>query len=192
VMEHRQRLRFWEGESVFRLERDALVLVRASGDPIRLAYQDIVTIKARYALTQSFGPTRELIVESPHGRRIRIGSIAARLWALVPDDRSATFLPLARSLVAQATRANPSVRLTLGDDQLWSSAAAILGLMVSWAVLIIAQFFIEGRQVTWAIIRGSLILALFSYLAITSIHVLRLGRERQFTPDRLPEAFFGA
>jgi hypothetical protein len=183
---YRVRVSALENETIWRLGPDALereeIIAGGKGATVRYPYVDI------RALRLSFAPTRFDGVRYRCDLQLRQGTLAAIVsthYAGIAnfEDRSATYGPLVRGLVARVAAANPACEFRAGKHApaYWGAHIFVLAMIV---VLVYVIGAVYGLSLPSIVIIKLGILA--AYIPLMIMYT-RKNWPRRFDPSAIPD-----
>jgi hypothetical protein len=187
------RVRVLDEEAVWRLAPDALELqggpldlqaspAARSDGTLRFPYRDIVGVRLYFAPAQYNPGHYCCALRMRSGQHVEIPSTHTA-GIMSSEDRTASYVPFVRALIARVAAANPSARFRAGlhPARIW--LGYIVGL-ISMAVLVFAMSEPWGDSL-W--VKFVLVLLFIPLLIIPMVLWGRKNWERRFAPDFIPE-----
>ncbi len=183
---HTVRGTYFEREQVWRLEPDAITCegggsTRAPAGVARFPYADVVELRLSFAPTRFDSQRHRCELRLADGRAATIVSTHFRAVGDF-EDRSASYVPLVRSLVARVAAANPACRFEAGRPAAayWGEHLFLLAMALLLALVL--GFAADAALGTLVIVK----LAIIACFVPLAVRYARKNRPRRFTPDAIP------
>ncbi len=183
--EYRVRQHAFEQERLWRVGPDGLSW--DGGDKKgHFPFSEIVAIRLSYTPTRfDFARYRCIVTRFNGWRETIVSTSYAGIGSF--EDRAPAYAKFVRSLVTEASKGNPGIRLKAGESNFryWGNIVLLAGAFTFLALVFLSL----GFNPTWLIIVKLLVIAL---LLPVCLRWITKNRPRSFAPDAIPEKILPA